>query len=251
MDDPRLRFGRIQFNKERKPTPPIRLDSIDVHVWGFILDIEESELIHASSLLSDDERARSDRLLSEQHRRRLIAAHAGLRMLLSRYCRQSPQHLVIQKASAGKPFLRDFSSIRFNLTHSHGRALVAVGNDREVGIDLEKVRPEVDVLGLAKRFLSGQDQAFIESGELESRHERFLQAWVAREAVFKAEGTGITFPLHHDHIELRGDGTEGCVILGAGMLKGAVRPVRFLALEPGWIGAVVAEGTNWMVSYRE
>jgi 4'-phosphopantetheinyl transferase len=172
-----------------------------------------------------------------------------LRVILSRYCTGRPQDLVIQTTTKGKPFLSDEPSIRFNLTHSHGRALVAVAKDREVGIDLEKVRPDVDVMSLARRFLSDRDVAFIENGGSEQLHQRFLQAWVAREAVFKAAGTGMTFPLHSDHIELAGDGTEGYLVLGDGKSDGALRPIRFLPLEPEWIGAVAAEGTDWTVSY--
>jgi 4'-phosphopantetheinyl transferase len=159
--------------------------------------------------------------------------------------------LVIQKTAAGKPFLRDSLSIRFNLTHSHDRALVAVAQTRDVGIDLEKVRPEVDVVSLAKRFLSSRDQTLIERGEPTRQHERFLQTWVAREAVYKAQGTGLTFPLNQDHVELTEDGTAGCLVQGSSNSNGESRPIRFLSLEPGWVGAVSAKGTDWTVSYRE
>ncbi|MBH0198022.1 MAG: 4'-phosphopantetheinyl transferase superfamily protein [Nitrospira sp.] len=187
--------------------------------------------------------------MSKLHRDQFVVAHAGLRVILSRYCIGRPQDLAIQKTATGKPFLSDDPSIRFSLTHSHGKALVAVAKDREVGIDLEKVRPDVDVMSLARRFLSDRDVVFIESGEPGQLHQRFLQAWVAREAVFKAAGTGMTFPLHCDHIELAGDGTEGHLVLGDGKHDGAVRPVRFLPLEPGWVGAVAAEGTDWTMRY--
>ncbi|MBH0192633.1 MAG: 4'-phosphopantetheinyl transferase superfamily protein [Nitrospira sp.] len=187
--------------------------------------------------------------MSKLHRDQFVVAHAGLRVILSRYCMGRPQDLAIQRTAKGKPFLSDDPSIRFNMTHSHGKALVAVAKDREVGIDLEKVRPDVDVMSLARRFLSDRDVVFIENGDPGQLHQRFLQAWVAREAVFKAAGTGMTFPLHGDHIELAGDGTEGHLVLGDGKYDGAVRPVRFLPLEPGWVGAVAAEGTDWTMRY--
>jgi 4'-phosphopantetheinyl transferase len=135
------------------------------------------------------------------------------------------------------------------LTHSHGKALIAVAKNRNVGIDLEKVRLGVDVLSLARRFLSNRDISFIESGEPGQRHQRFLQAWVAREAVFKAIGTGVTFPLHCDHLELASDGTTGHLILGDGKSDGAIRPIRFLPLDADWIGAVAADGGDWTVRY--
>jgi len=155
--------------------------------------------------------------------------------------------LAIQKSVKGKPFLPNYPLVRFNLTHSHGRAIIAVAKDREVGVDLEKIRPEVDVLGLAKRFLSDRDITFIESGGPGQHHQRFLQAWVAREAVFKAAGTGLTFPLHGDHFELASRGVDGRLILGDGKADGAIRFVRLLPLDLGWVGAVAADGQDWNV----
>jgi 4'-phosphopantetheinyl transferase len=251
VDNASLIFQRITFENGSKPKPLIEIVSEEVHVWGFLLDVDVAELTHASHYLSGDEQERVNRLVSERHRQQFMVAHAVLRVVLSRYCGQRPQELVIQKTSAGKPFLTDSTAIRFNLTHSHGRALIAIAKDREVGIDLEKLRPEVDVVGLAKRFLSGQDQAFIEAAGPERRHERFLQVWVAREAVFKAAGKGITFPLHRDHVALSSDEKEGCLIRGEGGSEGTNMPIRFLPLEPGWVGAVAAEGTNWTVTYLD
>ena len=246
-----LRFQRITFENGDKPKPLIELGSDEVHVWGFSLDVDAAERTHATHYLSGDEQERVNRLVSGRHQQQIMTAHVVLRVVLSRYCGRRPQELVIEKTSAGKPFLTDGHGIRFNLTHSHGRALVAIARDREVGIDLEKIRPEVDIVSLANRFLSGQDQAFIEGGDPERRHERFLQVWVAREAVFKAEGKGITFPLHHDHVELSSDGKEGRLVRGEGGAEGTNMPIRFLPLESGWVGAVAAEGTNWTVTYRD
>jgi 4'-phosphopantetheinyl transferase len=249
MDRTSLSFERMLFDEVETRTTQVQIENGDVHVYGFSLDIGETEVSRTSRVLSSEEQARADRLVSELHRSQFIEAHAGLRVILSRYCGGRPHELAIQRTAKGKPFLPDYPLIRFNLTHSHGKALIAVAKDREVGIDLEKIRLEVDVLSLARRFLSDRDVAFIEHGETALRHERFLQAWVAREAVSKAAGTGLTFPLHCDHIELESDGTEGYLIFGDGKADGAIKPVRFLPLDSGWVGAVAADGHNWNVVY--
>ena len=248
MGKAKVTFQRVLFETDGGWRFPIAIHHGDVQVWGIVLEIADSELPHVASVLSRDERERAERLISEDHRRRSIAAHAILRLILSRYCGASPVQLAIRRTSDGKPVLSDYPSIQFNLTHSHGRALIAVARDQEVGVDLEQVRREVDVVRLAKRFLSERDLAFIEHGNPEQRHERFLKAWVAREAVFKADGRGITFPLHRDYLELTGDGTKGCLVLADTASDERRRPVRFLSLDPGWIGAVAAEGTDWTVT---
>ncbi|MBH0189604.1 MAG: 4'-phosphopantetheinyl transferase superfamily protein [Nitrospira sp.] len=241
-------FQRVPFETDGIWRSPITIDCDDVQVWGVLLEITDSELPRAGSVLSHDERGRAERLISDEHRRQSIATHAMLRAILSRYCGAVPEDLAIRRTPDGKPVLSDYPSIRFNLTHSHGRAIIVVARDREVGVDLEQVRREIDVGGLAKRFLSERDLTFIEHGDPAQRHERFLKAWVAREAVFKADGRGITFPLHRDYLELTGDGTTGCLVLGGPASDEKKRPVRFLSLDPGWIGAVAAEGTDWTVT---
>jgi 4'-phosphopantetheinyl transferase len=249
MERMSLTFERMVFEQNSQGASPRTIEADDVHVYGFLLEIGSAECLTASGLLSYEERTRAERLVSQLHRDQFVVAHAGLRVILSRYCTGRPHALAIQKTAKGKPFLPEYPSIRFNLTHSHGRALIAVGKDQEVGVDLEKTRPEVDVISLARRFLSDRDVAFIEHGEPARRHERFLQAWVAREAVCKAIGTGMTFPLHGDHFELAGGGTEGRLILGDGKADGAIRLVRFLPLDPEWVGAVAADGHDWNVVY--
>lgn len=241
-------FQRVPFDTDGAWRSPIPVHDGDVQMWGIVLELTDSELSRVASVLSRDEQERAERLISEEHRRRSVAAHAMLRTILSRYCGAAPEQLAIRRTSDGKPVLSDYPSLRFNLTHSHGRALIAVARGREVGVDLEKVRREVDVVRLAGRFLSERDLAFIERGDPAQRHERFLKTWVAREAVFKADGRGMTFPLHRDYLELMGDGTEGCLVLGDAMSDERRRLVRFLSLDPGWIGAVAGEGTDWTVT---
>ncbi len=238
-----LPFQRISPDEVRTTRTVL---SNEVHVWGFVLHVDDNEISSLAHYLAPDERERADRLVSEQHRKEFMAAHSAVRLVLSRYCDQRPEDLRFHTTVSGKPCLHSptagSESLRFNLTHSHGRALIAVANGREVGVDLETIRREVDAVKLAKRFLSQQDLTLIEKAEPQRRRERFLQVWVAREAAFKAEGTGITFPLDREHIELSKEGMEGRLI-GEGRTRSF--PIRFLPLETGWVGAVAAEGHDW------
>ena len=45
-------------------------------------------------------------------------------------------------------------AIRFNLSHSHGMALYAVTRGREVGVDLEFIRCDLEAEQIAERFFS-------------------------------------------------------------------------------------------------
>lgn len=254
MNKSPLLFLRLMSSDGGMRQGTLKVLEDEVHVWGFSLDADEGALMSVSHWLSSEERERATRFASPRHRQEFTAAHSALRLVLSRYCDQRPEELGFHKSASGKPFLpshaADSEPVRFNLTHSHGRALVAVARGREVGVDLEKIRPEVNVLNLARRFLSRQDLAFVESAEPSQRHERFLQVWVAREAVAKAEGTGLMFPLNRDHVDIQKDGKKGRLIRQGDRNVREVS-VQFIPLETGWVGAVAAEGTNWALTLCE
>lgn len=243
-----LSFERIRWTEGGGDRVVLGRD--EVHVWGFQLDHEQSVV---PDVLSREEQDRASRFVSIRHRGEFIAAHTALRAVLSRYCGRPPGTLMLRTAASGKPFLDASDSrgepITFNLSHSGGRAVLAVAKGREVGVDLERIRPDIQATRLARRFLSQRDQSRIERGENGRRTERFLQIWVALEAVFKAEGTGVTFPLHRFHVEFGSDGQHGRVV-SAGSAQPPSVIFRLLPLEPGWAGAVAAAGTDWRMVLR-
>ena len=62
------------------------------------------------------------------------------------------------------------NNIRFNLSHSHGRALIAVSKHREVGVDFEKSLTDRDTTALAARFFAPQEQAGIMNAGSSAKH---------------------------------------------------------------------------------
>jgi 4'-phosphopantetheinyl transferase len=221
-------------------------------VWGIVLEADPDLLLVLSRCLSAEEKDRAERLVSPRHRTQRLVAYGALRMILSRYGSDEPHALVIERTSAGKPVLRRGATggrpLRFNLTHSQGRALIAVTASRDVGVDLEKIEITRDVVGLAKRFLCVAEQAAIERFDGIARQETFLRLWVAREAVFKAIGTGLTLPLDRSPVEVSGDGKVARLVGEVPDGADSDYAIRFVPVEPGWIAAVAARGHDWHFS---
>ncbi|MGB7437819.1 MAG: hypothetical protein WBW49_20565, partial [Candidatus Acidiferrum sp.] len=62
----------------------------------------------------------------------------------------------------GKPALSrktDSLDSRFNLSHSHGLAMLAVALGREVGIDVERIRPGIADEGIKANIFTPHQQA--------------------------------------------------------------------------------------------
>ena len=157
-----------------------------VHVWQARLDTYPS----LSTFLSADEQARAERLRAQEVRERFVAGRSWLRSVLGRYLEAEPGQVCFRYGPQGKPQLPG-DGLRFNLTHSHGLALIAVGQDREVGIDVEAIRLVPDLEGLAARYFSPEEVRSLQQVPVERRTEAFFLCWTRKEAYVKATGAGL------------------------------------------------------------
>ncbi|MCX5255692.1 4'-phosphopantetheinyl transferase superfamily protein [Streptomyces canus] len=165
------------------------IDAPGVDVWTVPLDGPPATVARLSRMLSEREAERGDRCRFENDRRRFIVAHGALRLILAGYLDAPPDELRLQRGRHGKPRLAASSDLRFNLSHSGELALVAVTRHKEVGIDVDRLRPDLPVEPFAERFFPASDARFVAAaaGPTE-RAERFLRLWTRKEAVVKAAG---------------------------------------------------------------
>ncbi len=141
-----------------------------VDVWT--ISLAESGPVY----LSPDEAARAARFHFEKDRIRWTAARSTLRRVLASYLNTSPESLQFHYGENGKPAL---PAIEFNLSHSGDFAMIAVAGNVPVGIDIEHMRPGVDIAKLLTRL--GETNLPDSIPELYSR-------WTRREAITKAIG---------------------------------------------------------------
>ncbi len=150
------------------------------------------------------ETARAARFHFEHDRRHYAAARGWLRVLLGRYLDTPPGALRFGYGPRGKPFFDHPSGgMRFNVSHSHGHALLAFARGREVGIDLEAgARLGDDWPGLVRRVFSPREQAELAALPADCQRAAFLSGWTRKEAYLKATGLGITEGLHSIEVTL-------------------------------------------------
>jgi 4'-phosphopantetheinyl transferase len=162
----------------------------EVDVWT--LDLDRSDV--DSAALSQDERERAQRLAKPRDQHRFRAAHCSVRRILGRYLERSPGSLVFESSEAGKPFLKASDRSRrmsFNLAHSGRYGLLAVGIDREIGVDIEMERPLDDLAGMARQIMSAGEWQSFQSIPPDSAQDVFFGLWTRKEALLKAIGTGL------------------------------------------------------------
>jgi 4'-phosphopantetheinyl transferase len=181
---------------------PPPLDSNTLHVWSAPLDTAQDVFENLTACLTPDERGRAERFRFDRDRRRFSVARAVLRHTLGAYLHRAPRQVHLLYGPHGKPRLHpeENMSIEFNLAHSGPLALIALARGRAVGIDLERIRPELVTEQLAVAALSSAELDFFRRLPSERRVSAFFSMWTRKEAYLKARGVGIAHDL--DKIEV-------------------------------------------------
>lgn len=167
---------------------PLAPDEVRVIAAG--LDPGAARLHALSELLATDERARAERFVFELHRRRFSAARGLLREVLGALLGVAPASLRFQYGPHGKPRLAG-SWLSFNVSHSGERALVAIARERELGVDIEAVRGDVEHEAIARRFFAPGEQRALASLPEHARARAFFEVWTRKEAYVKLLGGGL------------------------------------------------------------
>lgn len=237
------------------PAPrELALTDHEVHVWRAGLELPSFQLQQLSGILTDDELDRANRFSFEIDRERFIAARGTLRSILSRYLTIDPSHLRFSYNEYGKPFLApEFRSylLNFNLSHSGNVAMYAMTRNREIGIDVERVRSDVEYEEIAKRFFSVDEVAILGTIPTEKKLEAFFTCWTRKEAYIKAHGQGLSLPL--DSFEVSLAPGEPPMLLMTRDEPEEHSLWTFLDLRPGpvYVGALAVKGTGCRFRYWE
>jgi 4'-phosphopantetheinyl transferase len=165
--------------------------ALNVTVWQ--IDLAEPDADGAAAtVLTPAETARAARFARPQDQRRFVIGRGALRGLLGQALATAPPDLALAESDNGKPFVPG-APLRFNLSHSHDWALLAIGPAIEIGIDLEAIAPPEP--GLAERFFAPEEAEALARLRAEELAIAFTRVWTRKEAVVKAIGAGLRAPL--------------------------------------------------------
>jgi 4'-phosphopantetheinyl transferase len=228
--------------------PPISLALPDeeLHVWRASLPTGAlAQRFHA--FLSPEEKERAGKFLVAHAREQFIASRGILRELLSAYVGKPPADISLTYGPYGKPSLpspANALSLRFNVSHSHGYGVFAFARKREVGIDVEQIRPEVATEEISARFFSAAEIAELGTLPVELRGQGFFKCWTRKEAYLKAQGLGLRIPLESFSVRIKTDEAQQ-------ISEGDSLPWTLYSFEPeaGFVGAVAAQGRDWRLQY--
>lgn len=225
------------------PAEPLYLQADEAHVWRIALDANPETTLQQLMDLAAEERARAERIASPSDRHRFIVAHNALRVILSRYLQVPPATIAFGYNRFGKPTIQyppqvGPDSLSFSLSHSHQVALVAVCLGHAIGVDVERVRPELACARIAEHFFTTQEAAVLRALPPATQVEAFFDCWTRKEAFLKALGTGLTGRLNSFAVTLT-PGQPAALLSVDGSLPEEGRwHLEALSPWPGYKGAL-------------
>jgi len=100
----------------------------------------------------------------------------------------------IEKESNGKPFLKSYKNICYNISHSKNMVACAISNS-PVGVDLEEIQSFLP--SILRRTLTSEEKSFLEQMSVDdaSQQEWFFRFWTLKESYIKHSGIGLAKPL--------------------------------------------------------
>ncbi len=119
--------------------------------------------------------------------------------------------------------------------------MVAVASQREVGVDIEQIRSNVECEQLAERFFSPGERNLISGLPEDEKLQAFFRLWTCKEAFLKAHGAGLSRSLSSFDVKLGSSPGQLLIISGD---AGEEEKWRLVEVETGsgYRAAAVVEG---------
>ena len=230
----------------------LELSNGDVHIWHASLDSSASCVQKLEQTLSQSEHKRAVRFHFQRDKRRFVVGRGILRSLLGGYLNVRPDQVEFHYGVHGKPYISeklDDGALCFNLAHSHELVVYAFACGRDIGVDLEYIRPIPDFERISANFFSERENIALNSLPVEQRQEGFFNCWTRKEAYIKALGDGLTHPLDQFHVSLIPG--EPARLLGVEQAPEEVSRWRLqdFTPTPGYTAAIAVEGHDWQPQF--
>jgi 4'-phosphopantetheinyl transferase len=172
-------------------------------IWSLNFTQNHYEISYLFSLLSPQEQERCLALKTPSLQDAFTIRRGRLREILTQYQpHTSPQTWEFDTNAYGRPILKQYHPLSFNMTHTPTQAFCLTSPHTICGIDAETVSP-VDInSSFFIHTLTSKEQHLIHSIPSSLHARAFTVFWCLKEAHLKALGVGLTSPMNTLEIPL-------------------------------------------------
>lgn len=158
------------------------------------MDVSELDFNIVKSALSKERIKKSNRYFHQKDRNLSIGVEFLLKHVLSKSGIRDP---LFDIDRYGKPYLKNYQDIYFNLSHSENYVACAV-SDSPIGVDIEYIH-DID-LNVANQYFFDSEYEYIINKK--NKQKAFFELWVLKESYMKMTGLGFRLPLNEFCIKI-------------------------------------------------
>jgi 4'-phosphopantetheinyl transferase len=220
----------------------------EVHVWLAHVGWPPLRIDALSDVLSPPEQQNVERFRFQADRERYVIGRGLARVVLGRVLAAKPESLRFDCNAFGKPFLVEALNagrLQFNVSHSGDIVLVAVTAGRQIGVDVERIRDDVEIDDITERFFSSREQADLAALPLHERRDAFFRCWSRKEALIKARGEGLSLPLHRFDVSVGPREPPLLLATRPDPAEAGRWAIQDVHVGAGYAASVAVEGRDW------
>jgi 4'-phosphopantetheinyl transferase len=168
---------------------------ISLGAWANIWRIDQGRDAPCipATLLSNDELATACGYRFRADRDAFVLRRTALRALIGRHLGCRPDAVRFSYNAHGKPSLAwpDIgTNFSFSVARTAGVTLLALAECKAVGVDVERVRYDIDFLNVGRVVFADCELMWLMAGDRAAMADRFFRLWTRKEAYLKAIGCG-------------------------------------------------------------
>lgn len=157
--------------------------------------LEDRMFFSLLELIEEEDRKQILRYQFWQDRQRSLLGHLLSRYAIIQEYALTNKEIQIRRHAYGKPYIKDYSQIHYNISHSGEWVVVAIGKS-PIGIDVENRREDWDLIG--ERVFSESEKYWSQNS-----YKRKAILWTIKEAYVKYLGTGLSKSLNSFSIDIK------------------------------------------------
>lgn len=157
--------------------------------------LEDRMFFSLLELIEEEDRKQILRYQFWQDRQRSLLGHLLSRYAIIQEYALTNKKIQIRRHAYGKPYIKDYSQIHYNISHSGEWVVVAIGKS-PIGIDVENRREDWDLIG--ERVFSESEKYWSQNS-----YKRKAILWTIKEAYVKYLGIGLSKSLNSFSIDIK------------------------------------------------
>lgn len=230
---------------------------IQVYSLNMNCELNERQRELSLDILTPERKAKALRFRHFKDQNRSIATGLLEAYVFCKIIGVPSRTYVVEKGPEGKPYLRDYPDIHYNISHAGDWIVCGIGN-RPLGIDVESTDKYTE--RVVTRFFQREEvQDILSETNVETRKDMFTEYWVMKESFMKLSGGGFSIPLKSFYSNRKtGEITMGDsipkewqdILRNMGMGNRTPPVCRFLPLAEGYKCAICTVGEEKVEQYR-